>query len=219
MTVRMPLSTMAALIIGVCLTLFVSGRVPGRPATRWPSTPTTSAASSPARTGPKPASGSSPRRRSCRRDSCRIVVTDDRGRYRRARPAEGDLPRVGARLRAGRFAEGRRRRPGKPLNLTAVAAPNPHEAARVLPGGLLVLAAHGAGRRASFPARPTATASRPRSRARPSGCAQVKSGGCTGLSSARQQGDARDPAGARHVRLVHRGAGSGASSPARPAPR
>ena len=54
----------------------------------------------------------------------KIVVTDDRGRYLDARSAEGELQRLGARLRARRFAEGRRRRPGKTLNLTAVAAPN-----------------------------------------------------------------------------------------------
>ena len=41
----------------------------------------------------------------------KIVVTDDQGRYLHARSAEGQLQRLGARLRAGRFAEGAERRP------------------------------------------------------------------------------------------------------------
>ena len=36
----------------------------------------------------------------------KIVVTDDRGPLRAARPAESELQRMGARLRAGRFAKG-----------------------------------------------------------------------------------------------------------------
>ena len=43
----------------------------------------------------------------------KIVVTDDRGRYLHARSAEGELQRLGARLRPGRFAEGRRPRPAR----------------------------------------------------------------------------------------------------------
>ena len=39
----------------------------------------------------------------------KIVVTDDQGRYLRARPAEGELRRLGPRLRPGGFAEDRRR--------------------------------------------------------------------------------------------------------------
>ena len=39
------------------------------------------------------------------------VVTDDQGRYLVARSAEGQLRRVGARLRPGGFAEDRKRRP------------------------------------------------------------------------------------------------------------
>ena len=40
----------------------------------------------------------------------KIVVTDDRGRYLAARSAEGQLRRVGSRLRARGFAEGQGRR-------------------------------------------------------------------------------------------------------------
>ena len=36
----------------------------------------------------------------------KIVVTDDRGPLPAARPAEGELQRLGARLRPGRLAEG-----------------------------------------------------------------------------------------------------------------
>ena len=36
----------------------------------------------------------------------KIVVTDDQGRYRDSRSAEGQLQHLGARLRPGRFAEG-----------------------------------------------------------------------------------------------------------------
>ena len=62
----------------------------------------------------------------------RIVVTDDQGRYLDARLAEGDLQRVGARLRPRRFAEGRRRRRARRSTSTAVAAPNARAAAAVL---------------------------------------------------------------------------------------
>ena len=65
----------------------------------------------------------------------KIVVTDDRGRYLIPGSAEGQLQRVGARLRAGRFAEDADRAPGRTLNLTAVPAPNPRAAAEYYPAG------------------------------------------------------------------------------------
>ena len=43
----------------------------------------------------------------------KIVVTDDQGRYVHARSAEGQLQRLGARLRSRRLAEGRRPRPAR----------------------------------------------------------------------------------------------------------
>ena len=55
------------------------------------------------------------------------------GPLRHARPAEGEVQRLGARLRPGRFAEGRARRPGSILNLTAVIAPNAAAAAQYYP--------------------------------------------------------------------------------------
>ena len=62
----------------------------------------------------------------------RIVVTDDRGPLRRARSAEGQLQRLGARLRPRRFAEGRGE-PGRSLNLTAAPAPSAAAAAQYYP--------------------------------------------------------------------------------------
>ena len=63
----------------------------------------------------------------------KIVVTDDRGRYPAPRSSEGELQRLGARLRPGRFAKGASRRRARSLNLTAVIAPNARAAARILP--------------------------------------------------------------------------------------
>ena len=51
------------------------------------------------------------------------VVTDDQGRYRAAGPAEGELRRLGARLRSGGFAEDKGDA-GQQLALKAVPAPS-----------------------------------------------------------------------------------------------
>ena len=75
----------------------------------------------------------------------KIVVTDDQGRYVHARPAEGELQRLGARLRPRRFAEGRRATPGKTLNLKAVVAPTRGGGAEYYPADLLVLDAEDSG--------------------------------------------------------------------------
>ena len=63
----------------------------------------------------------------------KIVVTDDRGRYRDSRSSQGHLQPVGARLWAGRFAEGQGA-PGKLVDLTAVPAPTAAAAAEYYPG-------------------------------------------------------------------------------------
>ena len=98
----------------------------------WPSTPTTSAGSCRARRGPRPASGSSPRRPSCRTKFRKIVVTDDRGRY-----LVPDLPRgdYAVWVRGYGLADSKpvNAPPGKHVNLPAVAAPTPQEAAAVYP--------------------------------------------------------------------------------------
>ena len=65
----------------------------------------------------------------------KIVVTDDRGRYVVPDLPQGQLQRLGARLRTGRFAEGARPRPARTLNLTAVVAPNARAAAQYYPAG------------------------------------------------------------------------------------
>ena len=51
-----------------------------------------------------------------------------------SRAAQGELHRVGERLRPRRLAEDQGRRPGKTLNLKAVAAKNEKEAAEYYPG-------------------------------------------------------------------------------------
>ena len=55
------------------------------------------------------------------------------GPLRHARSAEGELQRLGARLRARRLAEGRDARPARSLNLSAVPAPNAAAAAEYYP--------------------------------------------------------------------------------------
>ena len=65
----------------------------------------------------------------------RIVVTDDRGRYLVAGSAEGHVQRLGARLRPGRFGQGRvHARAGSsisPRRLRRI----PHAAAQYYPAG------------------------------------------------------------------------------------
>ena len=63
----------------------------------------------------------------------KIVVTDERGRYVDPRPAESQLPGLGARLWPGRLRRRWRPQPGKPLNLTAVVAPSLAAAAQYYP--------------------------------------------------------------------------------------
>ena len=74
----------------------------------------------------------------------RIVVTDDQGRY-----LIPDLPKANYNVwvRGYGLVDSPKSKSagGKTLNLTAVAAPNPRAAAAVLSGGLLVVAAQGAG--------------------------------------------------------------------------
>ena len=109
----------------------------------------------------------------------KIVVTDDRGRY-----LLPDLPKASYNVwvRGYGLVDSPKIQtvPGKILNLTAVPAPNPRAAARVLPGRLLVLADESA-RQERVPRhrRHRATASRRTCRARRSGFASLKSGGCT----------------------------------------
>ena len=167
-------------------------------------TPTTSAASV---TGTE---GTRGRRLGDRRDRriCPRKFVADR-RHRRSRPlpgarsAEGELQRVGARLRARRFAEGRTRAPGKRAEPDGGAGAQRARRGAVLSGRLLVLAASTCPARASSRARDQpATASRRTCAARREWLRIVKYGRLPGVPSARQQGHARDSGGARHVRIV-----------------
>ncbi len=97
------------------------------------STPTTSPASSRARTAPKRACGSSPRPRTLPTKFRKIVVTDDEGRYLLPDLPRGDLRALGARLRPRRLAARRARRPGARVALRAVVAPDARAAAQVYP--------------------------------------------------------------------------------------
>ena len=85
--------------------------------------------------GPRPASGSSPRRPTCRPRFVRIVVTDDRRPLCDPGPAEGQLQRLGARLRPGRFAEGAERARRAPEPDSGRRRQMPRAAAEYYPAG------------------------------------------------------------------------------------
>ena len=74
------------------------------------------------------------------------------GAVRGAGAAGRQLQRVGARIRPGRFDAGRDEAGRDSVTLTRAAAKTPQEAAKVLSGQLLALAARAAGQRASSPA-------------------------------------------------------------------
>ena len=167
------------------------------------STRTTSAASSRARKGRRPACGSSPRRRTCRRSSCRIVVTDDRGRY-----LVPDLPKAtyDVWVRGYGLVDSPKvtAAPGKMLNLTAVTAPNPRAAARNTTRRVTGFRSCRVPDKSEFPGhRPE----RQRHLARHEEPGRMDCAAEVGwlhcLPSARHQGHARDAAGAR-ARSIHR---------------
>ena len=147
----------------------------------------------------------------------KIVVTDDRGRY-----LVPDLPKANydVWVRGYGLVDSPKAQatPGKTLNLTAVVAPNPRAAAEYYPAGywfsLLRVPA-----KSEFPGtgpdgqRHLAE----HARARREWLRQLKIGRLLGVSSAGQQGDARDSHGARARSRPRWRRGSGASSPARPA--
>ena len=118
-------------------------------------------------------------------------------------PAEGELPRLGARLRAGGFAEGAVARPGK------LAEPDRRAGARRARGGA-VLSRRATGSRCSSP--PTrasspaparrATASRRPSKTRPSGCAASSPAAASACHQLGNKATREIPASARHVRVV-----------------
>ena len=79
--------------------------------TRSRSAPPISAAWSPAPNGPEAGVWVIAETTDLPTKFAKVVVTDDRGRYRHPGSSEGHLQRVGARLRAGRFGQSEERRP------------------------------------------------------------------------------------------------------------
>ena len=89
----------------------------------------------------------------------KIVVTDDQGRYVMPDLPKAKYKRVGARLRARRFAQGRRRA-GQDRQPDRGHGAGREGGGAILSADLLVLDAEGAGSRTSFPVpAPRATAS------------------------------------------------------------
>ena len=82
----------------------------------------------------------------------KIVVTDDQGRYVLPDLPKANYKRLGARLRPGRFAEGRQRARQDAQSDARSRRPNAAAAARVLSGDLLVFDAEDSGARANSPA-------------------------------------------------------------------
>ncbi len=81
----------------------------------------------------------------------KIVVTDDRGRYLLPGSSQGQLQRLGARLRAGGFGQGDRRA-GQDTEPHGGAGAQPARRRGLLSGQLLVLAAAARPPRANSPA-------------------------------------------------------------------
>ena len=100
-TDRRPRSIVLALVIGGAQSAPSATQAAQQ---RSPSTPTTSAASSPARKGPEAGVWVIAETTDLPTKFARIVVTDDRGRYVIPDLPKATLRRVGARLRPRRFA-------------------------------------------------------------------------------------------------------------------
>ena len=130
----------------------------------------------------------------------KIVVTDDQRPLRRARSAEGELQRVGARLRPRRQREGDGAARQASSNLTATPAPNDGRRRAVLPGDLLVLDAEDPGgrrvRRQERHSRANMTQTE--------WLNAMKNNGCVGCHQLGQLSTRTIPAVARHVRVRRR---------------
>ena len=190
-------------------------RAARRPPDRSRSTPMTSAAWS-------RAEGTRGRRLGDRRDDrAADPVRADR-RHRRpgplpdARPAEGEVQRLGARLRPRRFAEGPGRARAAPLEPHRGAGADAPRPRAVLPGDLLVLDAEDSRRRASSAARATFPRSITQDRLAEPGEEHRLHRLPPARPARRRARSRRVP---RHVRSARRRRGCAASSPARPASR
>ena len=124
------------------------------------------------------------------------------GPLRAARPAEGQLQRLGARLRPGRFAEGRRATPGK------IAQSHSGAGAERGRGGANIIRRSTGIRCSRSPTRASSPALGRNGNGMPANMKSqaqwldvVKTDGCIHLPSARQQGDAHDPEGIRPFRI------------------
>ena len=148
-------------------------------------------------------------------------VRQDR-RHRRSRPlpharsAEGELQRLGARLRAGRFAEGADRARARSLEPDSGRRAERGGGGGILSGDLLVFAAQDPGQE-RVPRHRARGQRHRRRREEPGAVARHRQDRrLLIVSSARQQGDAHDPEGARRTSSPRPRPGSGASSPDRP---
>ncbi len=134
MTVRMPLSTMAALIIGVCLTLFVSGSRAWQAGDQVALDADDIGGVVTGSNGPEAGVWVIAETADLPTRFVRIVVTDERGRY-----VLPDLPKATYQVWVRGYglvdSPKMTAAPGKALNLKAVAAPTLAEAARYYPAG------------------------------------------------------------------------------------
>ncbi len=133
----------------------------------------------------------------CRDHRAPDQVRQDR-RHRRSRPvprpgpSEGELPGVRARIRPGRFTEGHQRAPGQTLNLKAVAARTPALAAEYYPAGHW-LSLMQVPDKSEFPGTgPDGNGISPNMKSQADWLRTLKSTRLHPVSSARQQGHARD---------------------------
>ena len=140
----------------------------------------------------------------------KIVVTDDRGRYVVPDLPQGQLQRVGARLRPGRLAEGSDRARARRLNLTAVVGAERRAPRRsTIPAGYWFSLLR-VPDKSEFPGTgPSGNGISPSMRSQAEWLRNMKSGGCWACHAARHQGHARDAADAGHVRRRRRRRGSG----------
>ena len=148
----------------------------------------------------------------------KIVVTDDRGRYVVPDLPEGQLQRLGARLRSRRLAQDPGA-PGKTLNLTAVVAPNARAAAEYYPAGYWFSMLR-VPDKSEFPGTgPTGNGIAPGIGSQAQWLRNLKSGSVLGVPCTRHQRDARAPAEPGHVPDIGGGVGTAAAVRAGRAPR
>ena len=186
-----------------------AARRPGRHGNRSPSTPTTSAASSPVPQGPEAGVWVD------RRNHGPADASDQERRHRRPGPlprpgsAERQLRRLGPRLRPRRFAEDAGGA-GQGAESEGGAGAERQGRRRVLPGAVLAVAAAAAAEeRLPRHRSDTATASRRTCKSQGEWIRNiVNTDGCTGCHQMGNKATREIPESARHVRDVRRRVGS-----------